>query len=242
MKLAAIYNLWDGAELLRGSMECLKDHVDLFIIVYQEVSNFGEQYDPFQDVNIDGFNCLKIKYDPVSIAGSINERAKRNLGISSAKNLGFTHFIMMDTDEYYEDFGAAKQEYLKAGKPGSVCKLYTYFKKPTLRFVTEDGYFVPFIHELKEHTVTGERNYPYYVDPTRRVNENDVALLPVHMHHFSWVRKDIERKIRNSSAKINLERGTMLRDYNNPDVGPGFYVSDYDKSLMEVENTFNISI
>ena len=46
MKLAAIYNVWDGVELLRGSMESVKDGVDLFIIVYQNVSNIGEVFHP----------------------------------------------------------------------------------------------------------------------------------------------------------------------------------------------------
>jgi hypothetical protein len=41
MKLAAIYNAWDGVELLKGSMNCLKDGVDIFIVIYQDVSNYG---------------------------------------------------------------------------------------------------------------------------------------------------------------------------------------------------------
>lgn len=243
MKLAAIYNAWDGICLLRGSMLCLKNHVDLFIIVWQDVSNFGEKYNPIPDMDLSGFpNVILHKYDPTVGAGPFNEKKKRNIGLDIARANGCTHFLHLDNDEYYEDFGEAKNLYIKAGKAGSVCKLYTYFKLPTLRFDTPDGYFVPFIHELRADSQAGMRNYPFYVDPTRRINETEVIELPVYMHHFSWVRKDIERKCRNSSAKENIERGTMLQDYYSPNIGPGYYVKDYDKKLVNVPNLFSINL
>jgi hypothetical protein len=149
----------------------------------------------------------------------------------------------MDCDEYYEDFAAAKESYLKTAAPhGSACSIVTYFKRPTLRFDSLDGYFVPFIHPLHTGTVTGVPTYPHYVDPTRRINCETSIILPVTMHHFSWVRRDIGMKARNSSAKHNIANGTMLRDHADPKVGPGFYVQDYDKKLIEVENIFGIHI
>jgi hypothetical protein len=237
MKLAAIYNVWDGEEFLRGSMLCLRGQVDLFIIVYQITSNFGEVYDPLNHTDFTGFdNVLLIKYEPQIGVGHKNEIAKRNLGLEIARQYHCTHFLHLDCDEYYFDFAQTKQQYLQAGHVGSVCKLYTYFKLPTLRFETEDGYYVPFIHQLFPRTCAGWQAYPFHVDPTRRINEFDVVLLATHMHHYSWVRNNIERKCRNSSAKNNLARGTMLHDYFNPAVGPGFYVKDYDKKLIEVPN------
>jgi hypothetical protein len=241
LRLAAIYNAWDGIELMRGSMLCMKDHVDLFIIVYQDVSNFGEQYNPLPDMDLSGFaNVTLVKYDPVVGAGAYNEKRKRNLGLDIARDKGCTHFLMVDCDEYYENFGEAVYLYKNFGHRGSVCSLYTYFKLPTLRFETKDGYFVPFIHELKPETQAGVRHYPFYVDPTRRINETEVVELPVTMCHFSWVRKDIERKCRNSSAKENIEKGTMLQDYYSDHVGPGYYVKDYDKKLIEVPDYFGL--
>lgn len=242
MKLAAIYNVWDGVELLKGSMNCIKNDVDIFIIVYQEVSNFGEYYNPLLAMDLNGFNFVLVKYVPQNIAGQINETAKRNKGLQAARKYNCTHFINIDCDEYYKDFAIAKQQYIKSGCSGSVCKIYTYFKLPTLRFETEDGYFVPFIHELFENTVAGQCIYPYYVDRTRKINCQNVVLLDIFMHHFSWVRKNIEQKCRNSSAKNNIERGTMLNDYYNTELKPGFYVKDYEKKLIGVANYFNIHI
>ncbi len=256
MKLAAIYNVWDGVELLRGSMECLRNEVDLFITIYQNTSNYGERYKPFEDV-ADGtnfaekylpyetgcFSSIQIRYEPNLLAGGrINEISKREFGLEFAKLEGCTHFLMLDCDEYYSDFAKAKQAYIDSGASGSCCKIYTYFKKPTLRFEKEDNYYVPFIHELKPDTTAGVKNYPFYVDPTRRINNENVVLLDVHMHHYSWVRKDIERKIRNSSARNNINRGNLLADYNSPDIGPGFIVRDYNQKLIEVPNYFNIEV
>lgn len=240
-KLAAIYNVWDGDEWLKHSIRTI--NADVFIIVYQTNSNFGEHYNPLPNILEAVKNVSHILHEFIPIVGSgfSNEKEKRNIGIEIAKKNNCTHFLHLDCDELYENFEKAKNLYFDSGKDGSCCKIFTYFKKPTLRFETEDGYFVPFIHKLHDYTCSGVSNYPFYVDPTRRINTNDVELLDIHMHHMSWVRENIERKARNSSAKKNIERGTMLLDYHNPCVGPGFYVKDAEKKLVEVPDLFNLS-
>lgn len=245
MKLAAIYNVWDGVELLRGSMNCLKNHVDLFIIVWQDESNFGEHYNPLPEMAdfLRDFNFILVRFEPIGVGGQRNETAKRNVGLQVAKLYNCTHFIQLDADEYYEDFAAAKELYIESGAAGSVCSIYTYFKTPTLRNEKPDGYYVPFIHRLEPFTTMGYfKNYPFYVDRTRHVNTENVVALPVQMHHYSWVRKDINRKARNSSAKFNIEKGTLLSDYNYHNVGPGYYIKDWEQTLIEVPNIFNIKI
>ncbi len=243
MKIAAIYNVFDGVELLRGSMMCLKDDVDIFIIVYQQVSNYGELYYPLPDMDLAGFNYLLVKYNTVALGGSLNEKSKRNIGIDYARQQGCTHFMHVDCDEYYEDFHSAVGEYLERNENGgSVCKMFTYFKEPTLRFENPDNYYVPFIHKLKPNTIAGVREYPFYADPTRRINEENVIEMSIKMHHFSWVRKDIGLKVRNSSAKSNIERSQLLLDYHSPEVKSGFYSSDFRQKLIEVDNKFNIKL
>ncbi|HYG49274.1 MAG TPA: hypothetical protein VD905_00150, partial [Flavobacteriales bacterium] len=159
MKLAAIYNVWDGEEFLRRSMDSVAPGVDLFIIVYQDVSNFNEHYDPLPNINLKDFTkpVMLVKYTPTTWGGFNNEIAKRNLGIDKAYCEGCTHFLHMDTDEFYKDFVRAKELYIQSGADGSVCSLYTYFRWPTLRFETPDGYFVPFIHKLTAGTHAGAK-------------------------------------------------------------------------------------
>jgi hypothetical protein len=248
MKLAALYNVWDGDELLLGSIKQIQDHVDTIVIIYQDVSNFGEQYHP----NVEYISeCIRVgvkifvyKYNPVVGGGGFNERAKRNMAIEIARKAGCTHFFHIDVDEYYENFSVIKEAYIQADRSGSVLKLFTYFKEPTLRFENPDNYYVPFIHQLKPDTTAGSfKQYPFYVDPTRRVNEIDVIELPFFMHHFSWVRKDIMRKVRNSTARSNIDKTTLVTDYLSPDTKEGTLVRDYQNmSLVRVPNQFEIQL
>lgn len=254
MKLAAIYNVFDGEELLPASISCIIDHVDLIVIVWQDISNFGEAYDPIRKyytpdefAGHDWNKIFLLKYYPdQKLGGMQNECLKRNLGMRVALRKGCTHYLHIDCDEFYEDFSLAKDMYLNAGHAGSVCRMETYFKKPTLKLDKPEDYFVPFIHELKPGTVVGDMTwwnpkYPFYVDPTRHANMTDVVELPIFMHHYSWVRKDIGRKIRNSSANQNILNGTLHKDYDCSDVMPGFYVRDYQRKLVEAPDLFNLS-
>jgi len=251
MKLAAIYNVFDGLELLKGSIDCIKGYTDEIIIVYQKISNFGEQYD-VQSYLMDNiyplflfdsqYRITLVEFTPTNISGQPNEILKRQLGIDKAKELGCTHFIQIDCDEYFKDFGAAKKLYFDSGYEGSVCKMWTYFKRPTLRLENPESYYVPFIHKLNANTVTGVREYPYYCDKTRQINIKNVIELPIFMHHFSWVRYDIELKLRNSSAKRNRNIDEWASDYYNSEVKEGFYLKDFQQKLVKVDNIFNITI
>ncbi len=248
MKLSAIYSVWDSEELLTKSIEFLGDHVDLVIIVYQTISNFGENYDPLPAIEHLHQNdkVLFVKFEPeLSYPAMQNERLKRNLGLQFAKANHCTHFLHIDCDEFYEDFGVAKKAFLESGHKGSVCRLHTYFKKPTLRFDKPEDYFVPFIHELREDTMSGSSSYKYWVDPTRTVNESDIIELPIFMHHFSWVRRDIMRKARNSSANFNDQRVArnkqIFEDYNSPNIGTGYFLQNWNRTLIEVPDTFGLA-
>lgn len=245
IKLCAIYNVFDGVELLPGSIRCLYDHVDEIIIVYQDISNFGERHSPhaemLESLSLYFDKITFMKYDPnVDMGGSMNERAKRNMGLEFAKRLECTHFIAIDVDEYYEDFGHAKDLYFKSGHKGSVCRLQTYFKKPTFQFDIPEDYFVPFIHELNSETKNGSSSYKFYVDPTRTVNESDVVELPIFMHHFSWVRKNIMRKARNSSANIQIQKGNILTDYNSSGLGEGYFLTNWNRRIKVVPDIFGL--
>jgi hypothetical protein len=44
-KLAAIYSVFDGEELLEQSILSIREHVDVVIAISQKQSNFGEQND-----------------------------------------------------------------------------------------------------------------------------------------------------------------------------------------------------
>jgi len=246
-KIAAIYNVFDGVELLAGSIKCIAPHVDVVIIVWQDVSNFGEKFSPLSVIeSLDAleldFKVYHHKYEPdIKQSGFFNETRKRGIGLRLARMKECTHFLFLDVDEFHQDFGVAKQLYVESGHAGSVVRLHTYFKKPTLRVEQDEKYFVPFIHQLKPDTaVTDRRKYPFYVDPTRSVNELDVVELPIFMEHFSFVRKDIERKLRNSSIRGFYKKSSHYKEYQK-DLKAGDYLESYKSKLIEVPDYFNIN-
>lgn len=254
MKLAAIYNVFDGVELLKGSMKCLHGHVDHFIIVVQNVSNYGEHFNGFDDLDLDEFKIndstvMIVRFTPeihASEPGMKNETLKRNIGIDMARTLGCTHFMHVDCDEYYQNFDMMKEEFIQSGCDASVCQILTYFSKPIFRFELPDNYFVPFIHELKSHTYAGFVPYKYYVDPTRRISGADKIHMMSHMmHHFSYVRKDISMKVRNSSARSNILKSNLLEQYWSKELQQdpeGYFVDGFNQKITVVENIFGIDV
>jgi hypothetical protein len=220
MKLAACLNCWaDSVELLPYCIQNLINcGVDGIIIVWSEQSNYGEvvkDYLPTLPEQVHLFQREPVFHHPMN-----SETDKRNYALDQAKRLGFTHFLTMDQDEFYEPAKFKKvRSYIEAtGVKGIVCPSRVYFKSPKLT-IGKDTTLVPFIHEIQpgiRHEFN--RRYPYSfddrsirIDPTRSLNINTGVgyTEEVMMEHMSYVRRDLEMKIRNSTAKANIERSTL---------------------------------
>lgn len=255
MRTAAIFHVWDDYELCLKSIRNISPLVDGVIVVASELSNNGEksripgcwltQYAPKDN----DFNTFIFEPD-LNKSPQENERNKRNFGLSIARNEGYTHFIMLDADEFYEPEALLKEKQRFIDNPdlaGLVCGLKCYFKLPTL--TVPDKTLVPFIHKITpELSFTWNTKYPFAfegpkreirIDPTRHLNINSgVEWSDITMHHFSWIRRDIKKKIRNSTARENIEKSTIVSDYM--DAKAGYYCEFYKATLVECENLFNI--
>jgi hypothetical protein len=257
MKLAAVYNTWNDLTLLRQSIANIRPLVDVVIVVFSRKSNTGETHDG-PDGSVEEFEATNVpiffvQHEPnLKLNQRDNETAKRNRGVDYARSLKCTHFVALDSDEFYEP-----EEFLKAKKrfthepnlKGLVCPLNVYFKSPELT-IGRDITLVPFIHVLTP-TIKHEfnRNYPFAwingqirIDPTRSLNINSGVEYTeqVVMHHMSYVREDLELKIRNSTARANLERSTIREDFNN--AKPGYFCKFYQKTLEPAPNIFGIKL
>lgn len=252
MKLAAIYNAWaDGADLLKKSIDNISPVVDGIFVVYSELSNYGTRREWNVEEHLNE-KCFKVLYSPgvrpVGAAAN-HECAKRNAGLDAARNFGFTHFLMLDCDEFYQpDEVEIYKEWIdKNNIAGTVCGLKTYFKLPTLT-IGMDHTLVPFIHRITP-TLKFEmdsKTYPFaydaagaHIDPTRRLNiTSGVEKIDIVMHHYSWVRSDFVLKIENSSARNNLRRSSILADLDR--AAPGAWNEFYRTHLSECPNYFDI--
>jgi hypothetical protein len=153
----------------------------------------------------------------------------------------------MDCDEYYRtnEFANAKKYVLDNGLDTSACNMYTYYKKPTLRISPNEKYYVPFICRVTSKEVG--TSFPVPVDPTRGVApRGKFSIIPNElcmMHHFSYVRKDISRKLRNSSASVNWAKqiDNRVAEFENWKVGDKI-TPFQGHATIEVDNEFNIGI
>ena len=157
---------------------------------------------------------------------------------------------MQDVDEFYDpdEFEREKERIYRNDLNGLVCGLRCYIKKPTLW--VNDHTLVPFIQKVtpglqfgsfKKYPFAYDRNGDAHIDPTRRTNQTKrIEWSDITMHHFSWVRQSIDRKINNSSARNNLLKSTIKQDLAK--AAPGVYCDFYRDTIKECENKFGIHI
>ena len=257
MKICAVYNVWaDGLDLLKKSIDNILPCVDAVIVVWSQSSNYGVKHDGcFRFVaSPSDKKVVFSQYEPdLRLQPHENETRKRNHGLSLAKHLDFDYFVMMDSDEFYEQdsFNIEKDYMIKNPEvAGTVCKTKVYFKSPELT-VGFDHTLVPFIHKVtpdlqfklncKDYPFTYDNDGAAHIDPTRRLNiTKGVEWSNITMHHFSWVRSEYELKIQNSAAKRNLLKSSIYRDLEN--AKEGVYNEFYRKELQKCENIFNLPV
>jgi hypothetical protein len=250
MKLIAIYNIFDGLELLEGSIRQIHDECSGILLLYQTLSNYGEtdeSIEPFVlrlAASLAGITVQKFEPE-LRLSGTRNETGKRTAGMATAVEMGATHVIHMDCDEYYrtDEFRKAKAVIEAMGYDSTACRMYTYFKDPTFRLMPMEQYYVPFISDAR---LSITDSYPVYADHTRTaMGKKFHAFGPdeLLMHHFSWVRRDIEKKLRNSSARVNWESQIPAMVRNVLDFEPASPLLAFPGYTIEkVENRFDIRV
>lgn len=244
MRLVAIFHCWGDWDLLRHAVDNIRPLVDGVIVIGSSKSNYGE----VSEIPHDWVNDELYIREPSLAYPSHSETEKRNYGLNVARKLGYTHFLTCDSDEFYdpEQFLSAKEQFKNPNIDGLVVECLVYFRHPWLT-IGKDTTLVPFIHKLTP-TIRHEfnRKYPFAwegnairIDPTRSLNINSgVEMLDCPLHHMSWVRQDFGRKIRNSTARANLQRSTIVNDLLH--AKEGGFCEFYNKPLVRVPNRFMI--
>lgn len=259
MKLALLYTVWigDDMEMLKSSIMHHKDLVDAIYINYQYISNRGETAHDNKAVFWDMMREFATNYPNVFIGDFFkpdlnvntkeNERVKHNNMIQLLKNHaqtdGYTHFIMTACDHFYTpgQLEWAKEYHQSHNIDLSFTMMRTYYKHANWYLDPMEYYYMPFIHKLYPETeISKNVKYPVRVDPSVMVNTSkkfrvftpDECLL----HHYSMVRKDIERKLRNAAASIRWtpqQVETFISEYHN--AKPGDQISYFQgRKIVEI--------
>jgi hypothetical protein len=236
MKLGISYNVFDSEELLEGSIKQLRNLSHYISIVYQKKSNYGNDCNS----NLENFlQYLKdsklvdeiVEYNPEMNNPHLNEVNKRNVGLEISRRNLCTHHISMDCDEYYitEDFKKVMEDIENNGYESSFCQMKTYYKDWEHQYLIPEEYYVPLIFKIKDGVIYRfNEPCPVDCDPTRKMKVVKFKIYErndIEMHHGSYIRNNIEKKLINSSALVNYSNNlnALISHYKNwRDGDPGF--------------------
>jgi hypothetical protein len=255
MRLVSIISAW--ADTLSLLPKCIENHLqfsDGVIVCWSTTSNHGVRDDRMLQFVVTQLYDRVLFHQIEPVLGRkdsqlMNETRKRNSGIEVAKREGYTHYIVADSDEFYipEEVKVAKTEFNDSNLNGLVSYIRVFVGKPTL-WCVDPNTVVPFIHRLTPKTYVGNfREYPYtykatgiaQIDPSRRVNEiHGIRYSTVEMWHYSYVRENIDMKIKNSTAKLHKMERAIKKDMMY--ASPGWKSAIYNRELKECENIFGI--
>ena len=289
MKLGVGYNVFDGEELLESSIHSIRNMVDYIVVVYQKTSNFGEQcsnellpllqqlknsglvnelveyqpriFTPAEKMEMSSKYSNQIPQGKPEMIGDqfINELTKREIGRQKCMEQNCTHFMTMDTDEYYleEQFRRIKEDIIVNDYEGTFCKMRYYFKSSQYEMMPlEEVNYVPFIYKIKpESKFYLAHPYPVLCDPTRVMK--NISLIRIYdrneleMHHMSFVRRDIRKKILNTSNRGNYGGGKMeevlqfIREFqqwtpDKPLIHPHSHFKNSFNRVEQRDNIFNV--
>jgi len=189
----------------------MRPHVSKIVIVYSTVSNFGEHNMDLAKtialVEQEKLADVIVQYFPRQGSPHQNELAKRHLGLEQCQDCDV--FMTMDCDEFYEmdKFKTALSAFWAGKFDSSACQMQTYYKRPDVRITPPEEYYVPLFYRVSSAKFILNQKWPVTADPTRKMAPGKMFVLNRHqleMHHMSYVRKDIRRKLRNSSANKNF--------------------------------------
>ena len=252
MKLGAIIITWaDSVCMLSSCIENVAKVAEEVIVVWSLNSNHGVR----DNAVLQFISTTKLKgvtwveHEPTPrLKPSQNEIRKRNRGIDEAYKLGCTHFLMLDADEYYkpEELRIEKERFKNTDLNGMVHRIKVFVGSPTLCCL-DNNTIVPGIQKIEKHTEVGTfQKYPFAydhgvarIDGTRRTNvTTGVIMSDFFMYHASYVRRDIDMKINNSSANLKNRKQIIYDDIRL--AAPGYFSKLYNEVLEECPNYFNL--
>ena len=260
MKLGISYNLFEGEELLEACIRPIRHLADHISVIYQKKSHFG---DPCSDQLMNVIDRLIEKkyideaheYFPEIITDYNPESAhnqniiKRNMGLEISKNFGCSHYMSTDVDEFYlpDQFEHMKKVVENGNYDASACQHSQYYKDEVFMTFPKEQEFVNVINKINKETAF-VYNFPCKmpIDPSRKTNNRNYIIFSrseVEMHHLSFVRKNLKRKLMCSFARIdignNIDKIVEYYDsWKYPQ--PAMWAGGNLRTVKKVERKFNI--
>ena len=221
MKLSAGYVVFDGLETLEKSIRSIRQSVDFVLVSYQTVSWGNTNCSPnlvptLEKLKKEGLidEIMEFtKFRPSSLTtaedvlrAKVYECNKRQSLLERSLELGATHYLSMDADEFYvkDEFDEAKKQIIDNNLHATAVK-YINYVTPTLH----QGYSkfkVPFIYTIGSTSRHHSVQFMFSdIDPTRGIADDSYERSRVFdpgtitMHHMEMIREDLVGKYQASS-------------------------------------------
>lgn len=223
-KVGASYSVWDGEELLEYAIQSIRSEVDYVNVVWQRLSWYGVPCDSGLEAHL---NSLKNKglidellfFEPdLSASPGVNETNKRNIGLVAAQQAGCSYFLTLDVDEFFEKkaFRRALDYVMNRGITHSACNQIGYVGVNCRQSLPPD-WFAPFAYRIdhgEKFVLNAFGELPWLIDPSKKIpityRSRICFLGQVILHHYSGIRKNMCRKVENSSANPH---GKLIKTY-----------------------------
>jgi len=220
MILGVSYTVWDGEELLEYSIKSIRRNVDYIAVVWQKISYFGELCNDglealLYDLKRQGLIDELYLYEPDMLNGGIkkagiDETRKRNIGLWLCRENGCDYHMTMDCDEFYEyeQFEFMKKEMVQGAYGTGYAQHIQYYRDSIYQLKNPEKEFISTIEKITPKTkYIHSISCIVPVDPTRKTNNVQEGMSyriftreECQMHHLSFVRKDIGKKLKNRAS------------------------------------------
>lgn len=265
---------FEGSELIKSITKEIRNHVDYIVVCLQNKSYHGE---PISQFDINEIEMCKnaglvddiIWYEPdLSYLNNesfdpkiprLLETEKRNMMIQHLEDMGCSHDIIIDSDEFYIEHEFENAKKIFNDNPDmhvSYCQYINFYRDTRHYMMWPWESYVPFIADIKYRFVYEKGTFNKPSDPTRRyyIPDNDVCTVfhtynwnILHMNHLSWIRLDISKKINAWSSKKyfdnipNLKNLILERYYNYRDGQNAiimFNVPKYEAAVIKLDRDY----
>jgi hypothetical protein len=228
MRLGISYAVFEGEELLEPVVRGIRPLVSHVSVVYQPVSYHGNPCAPGLVPALEGLLARGVidelvRFDSdLSLVCKANEAGVRNLGLECSRRAGCTHHISADVDEFYVPEQLAFVMAAMGGHDSSIVPIVNYYKRPVWRIEPLQGHRVSFIHPVGvSYDLSSEP--PLSLDRSRRLSSWAACRVfephELVVHHMSFVRRDIRRKLANNSNWTRRDLDKFVAGFDTYQLG-----------------------
>eukprot|EP01091_Cochliopodium_minus_P010675 TRINITY_DN2880_c0_g1_i1.p1 TRINITY_DN2880_c0_g1~~TRINITY_DN2880_c0_g1_i1.p1 ORF type:complete len:329 (-),score=83.95 TRINITY_DN2880_c0_g1_i1:52-1038(-) len=181
-----------------------------------------------------------------------NELKKREIGRQKCLSFGCSHFLSMDTDEFYleEELRRVKEIIVERNYDATACRMRLFVKKPIWEYFPYDNInAVPLIYKLSNSEFQLAAPFKIEVDPTRRIEPIHNFFMfdrgVIEMYHYTLVRMNMRKKVDNVSNKANYQASSFMEKFEDwkPEQGvihPHPLIGSQFTHILTVPNYFKI--